>query len=70
MFDEKFTLARPYHLFVLHEIIENSSHSQIKDITQKLNQNLSSEHLLLASLIDKTFLAKVIHLDQELQDLD
>ena len=37
MFDDKFTLAKPYHLFVLHEIFENLNHSQIKDITQKLN---------------------------------
>ena len=37
MFDDKFTLAKPYHLFVLHEITENVNHSQMKDITQKLN---------------------------------
>ena len=70
MFDEKFTLSRPYHLFVLHEIIENQYHSQIKDIMQKLNQGLSSEQLLLASLLDKTFLPKVVQLDEQLQQMD
>lgn len=43
MFDDKVTLARPYHFFVLHEIIENSTHSMIKDITQKLNQQFSPD---------------------------
>lgn len=70
MFDDKFVLAAPYHLFVLHEIMENYSHSQMVDILQKLNQNLSSEHLLLASLLDKTFLSKVIELANELEQLD
>ena len=43
MFDDKFTLAKPYHLFVLNEIIDNSTHSQMLEILQKLNQQLSSD---------------------------
>lgn len=37
---------------------------------QKLNQGLSSEQLLLASLLDKTFLPKVVQLDEQLQQMD
>lgn len=66
MFDDKVTLARPYHFFVLHEIIENSGHSQMKDITQKLNLQFSSDQLVLASQLDPSFLSKVIELDNEL----
>lgn len=65
MFDDKVTLARPYHFFVLHEIFENSEHSQMKDITQKLNLQFSSDQLVLASQLDPSFLSKVIELDNE-----
>jgi len=70
MFDDKVVLAAPYHLFVLHEILKIKRHANIEDILQKLNQNLSSEHLLLASLLDKTFLPMVIELAKEVEELD
>jgi len=70
MFDNKITLARPYHLFVLHEIVENLEHREMKEIIQFLLTRLSNEHLLLASLIDRTFLTKVVALDEQLQSID
>lgn len=40
------------------------------EIIEFLLTRLSSEQLLLASLLDKTFLAKVVSLDEQLKGLD
>jgi len=54
VFEQSITLKRPYQLFVLLEMLENSGRiSQARDIAKDLLTHLTKEQLVLVSYVDR-----------------